>query len=83
MPRNAFRTAWLRPDRPIPAQSVIRLRSLDIRVTRADFAQIRRKLVIVGDGAAGKTSLLNVFAVGNFPENYVSSNVQRRLVYLE
>ena len=34
--------------------------------------QIRRKLVIIGDGAAGKTSLLNVFAVGHFPENYVS-----------
>lgn len=31
---------------------------------------IRRKLVIIGDGAAGKTSLLNVFAVGHFPENY-------------
>ncbi|KAK6904228.1 rho family protein [Kwoniella mangroviensis CBS 8886] len=31
---------------------------------------IRRKLVIVGDGAAGKTSLLNVFAVGHFPESY-------------
>ncbi|WVQ76621.1 hypothetical protein IAR50_006294 [Cryptococcus sp. DSM 104548] len=31
---------------------------------------IRRKLVIVGDGAAGKTSLLNVFAVGHFPETY-------------
>lgn len=26
--------------------------------------------MIVGDGAAGKTSLLNVFAVGHFPENY-------------
>lgn len=31
---------------------------------------LRRKLVIVGDGAAGKTSLLNVFAVGHFPETY-------------
>ncbi|RXK39582.1 rho family protein [Tremella mesenterica] len=31
---------------------------------------IRRKLVIVGDGAAGKTSLLNVFAVGHFPDTY-------------
>ncbi|CAD6577830.1 MAG: Rho GTPase, partial [Tremellales sp. Tagirdzhanova-0007] len=31
---------------------------------------VRRKLVIVGDGAAGKTSLLNVFAVGHFPETY-------------
>ncbi len=28
--------------------------------------------MIVGDGAAGKTSLLNVFAVGHFPENYVN-----------
>lgn len=36
------------------------------------YVQIRRKLVIVGDGAAGKTSLLNVFAVGHFPESYVS-----------
>ena len=28
--------------------------------------------MIVGDGASGKTSLLNVFAVGHFPESYVS-----------
>ena len=31
---------------------------------------IRRKLVIVGDGACGKTSLLSVFALGEFPESY-------------
>jgi len=31
---------------------------------------IRRKLVIVGDGACGKTSLLCVFAVGEFPVEY-------------
>ncbi|CEH12894.1 probable rho2-gtp binding protein rho2 [Ceraceosorus bombacis] len=31
---------------------------------------IRRKLVIVGDGACGKTSLLCVFAVGDFPHEY-------------
>ncbi len=30
--------------------------------------QIRRKLVIVGDGACGKTCLLTVFAKGAFPE---------------
>ncbi|CAG8673543.1 11223_t:CDS:2, partial [Paraglomus brasilianum] len=29
---------------------------------------IRRKLVIVGDGACGKTSLLNVFTLGYFPK---------------
>lgn len=31
---------------------------------------IRRKLVIVGDGACGKTSLLCVFALGDFPQEY-------------
>lgn len=31
---------------------------------------VRRKLVIVGDGACGKTSLLYVFTLGKFPEQY-------------
>ncbi|KAJ9104493.1 Rho GTPase [Naganishia friedmannii] len=31
---------------------------------------IRRKLVIVGDGACGKTSLLTVFSLGQFPDTY-------------
>lgn len=35
------------------------------------MADIRRKLVIVGDGACGKTCLLIVFAKGKFPERYV------------
>lgn len=34
-------------------------------------ADLRRKLVIVGDGACGKTCLLIVFAKGTFPEVYV------------
>ncbi|KAK8054153.1 GTP-binding protein rho2 [Apiospora saccharicola] len=34
---------------------------------------IRRKLVIIGDGACGKTSLLSVFTLGYFPTHYVSS----------
>lgn len=29
-----------------------------------------RKLVIVGDGTCGKTSLLSVFALGHFPQHY-------------
>ncbi|WVR09544.1 GTP-binding protein rhoA [Kwoniella sp. DSM 27419] len=33
--------------------------------------EIRRKLVIVGDGACGKTCLLIVFSKGMFPEVYV------------
>lgn len=32
---------------------------------------IRRKLVIIGDGACGKTSLLSVFTLGYFPTNYI------------
>lgn len=32
---------------------------------------MRRKLVIIGDGACGKTSLLSVFTLGYFPTRYV------------
>ncbi|KAL0094785.1 GTP-binding protein rhoA [Phycomyces blakesleeanus] len=35
------------------------------------MAELRRKLVIVGDGACGKTCLLIVFSKGTFPEFYV------------
>lgn len=35
------------------------------------MAAIGRKLVVIGDGACGKTCLLIVFANGDFPENYV------------
>ncbi|CCC71160.1 hypothetical protein NCAS_0G02730 [Naumovozyma castellii] len=31
---------------------------------------VRRKLVIIGDGACGKTSLLYVFTLGKFPQEY-------------
>ncbi|CDR40861.1 CYFA0S05e05292g1_1 [Cyberlindnera fabianii] len=33
-------------------------------------ASVKRKLVIVGDGACGKTSLLYVFTLGEFPTEY-------------
>lgn len=35
---------------------------------------VRRKLVIVGDGACGKTSLLSVFTLGYFPKVNPSSS---------
>ncbi|WFD34122.1 guanosine-diphosphatase [Malassezia cuniculi] len=35
------------------------------------MSELRRKLVIVGDGACGKTCLLIVFSKGTFPEVYV------------
>ena len=31
---------------------------------------VKRKLVVIGDGACGKTSLLYVFTLGKFPEEY-------------
>ena len=35
------------------------------------MATIRKKLVIVGDGACGKTCLLVVFSRDEFPESYI------------
>jgi len=32
---------------------------------------MKRKLVIIGDGACGKTSLLSVFTLGYFPKRYI------------
>ncbi|GJN94544.1 hypothetical protein Rhopal_007627-T1 [Rhodotorula paludigena] len=40
----------------------------------------RRKLVIVGDGACGKTSLLSVFAMGEFPQEYTPTIFEVRTV---
>ncbi|KAG9240771.1 putative Rho GTPase Rho 2 [Calycina marina] len=36
-----------------------------------DADKLCRKLVIIGDGACGKTSLLSVFTLGYFPTTYV------------
>ncbi|CAO3694137.1 unnamed protein product [Rhizopus stolonifer] len=54
------------------------------------MAEIRRKLVIVGDGACGKTCLLFVFSKGTFPkqyvptvfENYVADVKNKLLLYI-
>lgn len=40
-------------------------------MSSAQMPKIRKKLVIVGDGACGKTCLLIVFSKGAFPELYV------------
>ncbi|KAI9207484.1 Rho GTPase Rho1 [Polychytrium aggregatum] len=46
------------------------------------MAEIRRKLVIVGDGASGKTSLLIVFHEGRFPEVYVPTVFENHVTHL-
>jgi len=45
--------------------------SLNRKVRRSGIPDLRKKLVIVGDGAIGKTCLLIVFSTGMFPEKYV------------
>lgn len=42
---------------------------------------MRRKLVIIGDGACGKTSLLSVFTLGYFPTRYVSSISSSNIIH--
>ena len=39
--------------------------------TEKRMATIRKKLVVVGDGSCGKTSLMIVFSKDEFPEVYV------------
>ncbi|KIM26430.1 hypothetical protein M408DRAFT_72712 [Serendipita vermifera MAFF 305830] len=43
----------------------------------------QRKLVCVGDGAVGKTSLLIVFARGDFPRTYTPSVLDNHVVNIE
>ena len=58
----------------------------NLSLHRQGTAALRRyKLVVVGDGACGKTSLLTVFQTGIFPVNYQptifnTSGVQQSLM---
>ncbi|KAF7338988.1 GTP-binding protein Rho1 [Mycena venus] len=47
------------------------------------MSTLRRKLVIVGDGACGKTSLLIVFSHGTFPEVYVPTVFENYVADIE
>ena len=43
----------------------------------------RYKLVIVGDGACGKTSLLTVFKTGEFPTDYIPTIFETDVAHLK
>ena len=47
------------------------------------MASIRKKLVIVGDGACGKTCLLIVFSKDQFPEVYVPTVFENYVADIE
>lgn len=49
----------------------------------APMAAIRKKLVIVGDGACGKTCLLIVFSKDQFPEVYVPTVFENYVADIE
>merc|ERR1711862_861374 len=49
----------------------------------APMAAIRKKLVIVGDGACGKTCLLIVFSKDEFPEVYVPTVFENYVADIE
>ncbi|TPX32969.1 hypothetical protein SmJEL517_g03998 [Synchytrium microbalum] len=44
---------------------------------------IRRKLVFVGDGAVGKSSLLSVYATGDFPSDYVPTIFENFVTFID
>ena len=47
------------------------------------MAAIRKKLVIVGDGACGKTVLLIVFAKDQYPEVYIPATFEDYVADIE
>ena len=51
----------------MPTLATTNANSSGVRTQPFGFG-IRRKLVVVGDGACGKTSLLITFSKGHFPE---------------
>ena len=52
-------------------------------ITAITMATLRKKLVIVGDGACGKTCLLIVFSKDQFPEVYVPTVFENYVADIE
>lgn len=66
-------------ERGLPAAALSRSPAL----VPAAMAAIRKKLVIVGDGACGKTCLLIVFSKDQFPEVYVPTVFENYIADIE
>lgn len=45
--------------------------------------EIEKKMVIVGDSASGKTSLMSVFNHEQIPENYMPTESNEHGIYIE
>nr|XP_020472319.1 rho-related GTP-binding protein RhoA-D [Monopterus albus] len=73
----AFRTTALSREEEIRRSSVLG------STTLWEMAAIRKKLVIVGDGACGKTCLLIVFSKDQFPEVYVPTVFENYIADIE
>jgi len=52
-------------------------------IAAVTMATLRKKLVIVGDGACGKTCLLIVFSKDQFPEVYVPTVFENYVADIE
>jgi len=52
-------------------------------IAAVKMATLRKKLVIVGDGACGKTCLLIVFSKDQFPEVYVPTVFENYVADIE
>ncbi|PWA24234.1 hypothetical protein CCH79_00017897 [Gambusia affinis] len=57
--------------------------TMNTQILTPNMAAIRKKLVIVGDGACGKTCLLIVFSKDQFPEVYVPTVFENYVADIE
>lgn len=67
----------------VPVEICLYKHVKNIALVLLGMAAIRKKLVIVGDGACGKTCLLIVFSKDQFPEVYVPTVFENYIADIE
>lgn len=81
---NAFLCIKLNSERNLEVVHILReSKKYLIIIFVEPMAAIRKKLVIVGDGACGKTCLLIVFSKDQFPEVYVPTVFENYVADIE